>query len=80
MCLDIFNGGTTNNQPHLAPCANLTGQFWHITADGSRVRLTTNFEAMECVLIFSMADPTTINQIKALWEIVRPVVAIITDK
>ena len=28
MCLDIFNGGPNNNQPHLVRCANLTGQLW----------------------------------------------------
>jgi hypothetical protein len=28
MCLDIFSGGPDNNQPHLAPCANFSGQFW----------------------------------------------------
>jgi hypothetical protein len=31
MCLDIFNGGPNNNQPHLAKCANFTGQFWILT-------------------------------------------------
>jgi hypothetical protein len=31
MCLDIFNGGPNNNQPHLANCANLSGQLWTLT-------------------------------------------------
>ena len=31
MCLDIFNGGAQNNQPHLTKCANYTGQFWKVT-------------------------------------------------
>jgi hypothetical protein len=31
MCLDIFNGGANNNQPHLVKCADLTGQLWRLT-------------------------------------------------
>ena len=31
MCLDIFNGGDNNNQPHLVPCGNFTGQAWTLT-------------------------------------------------
>jgi hypothetical protein len=31
MCLDIYNGGPNNNQPHLAQCDNLTGQRWILT-------------------------------------------------
>lgn len=37
MCLDIFNGGPNNNQPHLAECANLTGQAWILTKAGTAV-------------------------------------------
>ena len=45
MCLDIFNGGANNNQPHLVRCGNFTGQFWNImvSESGDRVRLTTRF-------------------------------------
>jgi hypothetical protein len=28
MCLDIFNGGPNDNQPHLQQCANFSGQNW----------------------------------------------------
>jgi hypothetical protein len=31
MCLDIFNGGPDDNQPHLAQCADLSGQLWLLT-------------------------------------------------
>jgi hypothetical protein len=31
ICLDIFNGGPNNNQPHLVPCADFTGQRWILT-------------------------------------------------
>jgi hypothetical protein len=43
MCLDIFNGGPKNNQPHLVKCGNFTGQFWNImvTGDDDWLRLTT---------------------------------------
>jgi hypothetical protein len=37
MCLDIFNGGPNNNQPHLAPCGNYTGQLWTFTRTDKRV-------------------------------------------
>jgi hypothetical protein len=56
MCLDIFNGGTKNNQPHLVRCSNFTGQFWKIlrTEDGDRVRLTTKFRGPGmCLDIFN---------------------------
>jgi hypothetical protein len=56
MCLDIFNGGPNNNQPHLAQCANLTGQLWLITLTESAdaVRLTTRFRGPGmCLDIFN---------------------------
>jgi ricin-type beta-trefoil lectin protein len=56
MCLDIFNGGAKNNQPHLVNCANFTGQFWNImiTGDGDWVRLTTKFRGPGmCLDIFN---------------------------
>jgi hypothetical protein len=54
MCLDIFNGGPTNDQPHLAPCGNVSGQFWYITADGNWVRLTNKFRGNGmCLDIFN---------------------------
>jgi len=31
-CLDIFNGGAGNNQPHLTNCANFTGQQWVLSS------------------------------------------------
>ena len=37
MCLDIFNGGPDDNQPHLIPCANYSGQFWQISPTDKRV-------------------------------------------
>ena len=37
MCLDIFNGGANNNQPHLVSCANFTGQRWTLTKTDKRV-------------------------------------------
>ena len=37
MCLDIFNGGPNDNQPHLANCANLSGQLWTLTRTDKRV-------------------------------------------
>ena len=43
ICLDIFNGGANDNQPHLTACSNLSGQFWNIRPDGNFIRLTTNF-------------------------------------
>ncbi|MBL6937018.1 MAG: RICIN domain-containing protein [Alphaproteobacteria bacterium] len=30
MSLDVVNGGAHNNEIHLAPDGNFTGQFWHI--------------------------------------------------
>ena len=37
LCLDIFNGGPNNNQPHLVACANLTGQKWKLTPTTKKV-------------------------------------------
>ena len=56
MCLDIFNGGPNNNQPHLVNCANFSGQFWNImvTESGDAVRLTTIFRGPSmCLDIFN---------------------------
>jgi hypothetical protein len=56
MCLDIFNGGPKNNQPHLAQCANLTGQLWFITVTetADAVRLTTRFRGPAmCLDVFN---------------------------
>src|SRR4029077_13529820 len=56
MCLDVFNGGPNNNQPHLADCADLSGQFWNIllTKDANVVRLTTAFRGPRmCLDIFN---------------------------
>ncbi len=54
MCLDIHNGGPRNNQPHLVPCANYSGQFWNIRNEGGWNRLTTQFRgAGMCLDIFN---------------------------
>ena len=56
MCLDIFNGGQNNTQPHLVKCADFTGQFWNIlvTEGGDHVRLTTKFRGPGmCLDIFN---------------------------
>ena len=37
MCLDIFNGGANDNQPHLVPCSDFTGQLWTLTKTDKRV-------------------------------------------
>jgi hypothetical protein len=42
MCLDIFNGGPNNNQPHLVSCANLSGQLWRLTKTDKRVEGASN--------------------------------------
>ena len=41
MCLDIFKGGPNDNQPHLANCANLSGQLWTLTRTDKRVESAT---------------------------------------
>jgi hypothetical protein len=56
MCLDIFNGGANNNQPHLVKCGNFSGQLWNImlTEDTDLVRLTTRFRGSGmCLDIFN---------------------------
>ncbi len=54
MCLDIFNGGPNNNEPHLARCGNFTGQFWKLKEDGGAIRLTTTFRGPRmCLDIFN---------------------------
>jgi hypothetical protein len=54
MCLDIFNGGPEDNQPHLAPCSSVAGQFWDIRAEDGWVRLTTKFRGGDmCLDIFN---------------------------
>jgi hypothetical protein len=42
MCLDIFNDGPNNNQPHLTKCANLSGQLWVLTKTDKPVEGATN--------------------------------------
>jgi hypothetical protein len=42
MCLDIFNGGPNNNQPHLTKCDNLTGQLWTLAKTDKKVEAATN--------------------------------------
>jgi hypothetical protein len=37
MCLDIFNGGDSNNQPQLRPCSDVTGQAWTLTRTDTAV-------------------------------------------
>ena len=37
MCLDIFNGGPNNDQPHLTKCSNFSGQLWVLTKTDKRV-------------------------------------------
>ncbi|MFZ1106547.1 MAG: RICIN domain-containing protein, partial [Hyphomicrobiaceae bacterium] len=37
MCLDIFNGGPDDNQPHLQTCANVAGQFWLLSKTDKHV-------------------------------------------
>jgi len=56
MCLDIFNAGPNNNQPHLVNCANFLGQIWNImvTEEEDLVRLTTKFRGPGmCLDIFN---------------------------
>jgi hypothetical protein len=44
MCLDVVNDGN-NDQVHMASCANVTGQQWHLdqTGPGPGVRLWNQF-------------------------------------
>jgi hypothetical protein len=48
--LDIYNGGPHNNMAHLAPRADVSGQFWSIRPDGDWVRLTTQFRGDDMCL------------------------------
>jgi hypothetical protein len=41
MCLDVFNGGPNNDQPHLVKCGNLSGQRWILTKTETRVEGAT---------------------------------------
>ena len=51
LCLDVFNGGAFNDMPHLAPCANVTGQFWRVSVEKEGFfRLTTKFRGPEMCL------------------------------
>ena len=53
MCLDVFDGGPNNNQPHLAECANVSGEMWNFREEGNSVRLTTMFRGPDmCLDIF----------------------------
>jgi hypothetical protein len=53
MCLDIFNGDN-DNQLYLARCANVSGQFWSVRAEGAWVRLTSKFRGENmCLDIFN---------------------------
>ena len=36
MCLDVFNDGPNIDQPHLAPCENLSGQLWLLSRTDKR--------------------------------------------
>jgi hypothetical protein len=42
MCLDIFNGGANDNQPHLV--GNFTGQLWTLTKTDKRVEGATKVD------------------------------------
>ena len=56
MCLDVFNGGPNDNQPHLADCDDLSGQAWRIVlaGDGELIHLTTEFHGLGmCLDIFN---------------------------
>jgi hypothetical protein len=44
MCLDIFNGGLNDNQPHLVNCAKLSGQLWTLTKTDKRVEGATKID------------------------------------
>jgi hypothetical protein len=44
MCLDIFNGGPNDNQPHLVNCAKLSGQLWTLTKTDKRVEGATKID------------------------------------
>ena len=44
MCLDIFDGGPNNNQPHLAECANVSGQLWTLTKTNEPVKDATKHD------------------------------------
>ncbi len=55
-CLDIFNGGEHNNQPHLTECADYSGQYWNIRPSEKEgyYRLSTMFRGPDmCLDIFN---------------------------
>jgi hypothetical protein len=64
ICLDIFNGGPDNNQPHLAKCDDLSGQLWTLTKTDKRVEgaMNTNPQAPLASATASLAERTTRNQ------------------
>src|ERR1700709_1316348 len=63
VCLDIFNCGSHDNEPHLTGCRNLTGQHWKYQAPTMHSRERRGFAGPRCALIFSMAAPTTTSRI-----------------
>jgi hypothetical protein len=54
MCLDIFDGGPNDSEPHLVNCSNFPGQLWNIMENGDLARLTTKFRGPGmCLDIFN---------------------------
>src|SRR6185295_17461589 len=55
MDLDVFNGGPKNNLTHLAPKADVSGQYWKFTPIGDGFwRMTTLFRGPDmCLDIFN---------------------------
>jgi hypothetical protein len=54
MKLDVFNGGPRNNQVHLVPCGNYSGQNWLLSQSNGWYRLTTQFRGTgACLDIFN---------------------------
>jgi hypothetical protein len=48
-CLDTFNGGPENDQPHLAECGNFSGQFWRKFNTVSGFMLMSGFRGGQCL-------------------------------
>jgi hypothetical protein len=76
MPMDVFNGGAQNNQAHLAPNQNVTGQYWRFVPGGNRsYRLTNAFRGAGMCL--DINPPTNRPELRAcgnpsgqFWQIV----------
>ncbi|WP_167591798.1 RICIN domain-containing protein [Jiella endophytica] len=55
MRLDVYNGGPKNDMTHLAPAADVSGQYWKLTPAGNGYyRLTTMFRGQGmCLDVFN---------------------------